>query len=299
MLRKYNEVKKKGEKYEPYCPKRRYFESLMFLKDEEILEKKSKREDNPPPQTSFTENTTTLVQAENCDELSDPENLPKQAKQNENTKLSPSTSATEFCANIFEEADGEPLISIQSVNSTNHNHASGPTVKEVEIILPTNNSNNSGRRKSMQDPSFTSSFKDKNNSGLQIIDVDVDKRISDHQKYKKTPRKRSSSVSSHASENNEVPTGKFFKADISSIDFERLFSLALKSADNHLDDHFTNFGKIIAHKLRGMEPTQAIYAEKIIADVLYQGQMKMLSTLSIHQFLGVDNATVYVESHSK
>jgi len=53
------------------------------------------------------------------------------------------------------------------------------------------------------------------------------------------------------------------------------------------------------HKLRSMDGTQAIYAEKIIADVLYQGQMKMLSTLSIHQFLGVDNATVYLESHSK
>ncbi|KAH8237308.1 hypothetical protein KR038_009731 [Drosophila bunnanda] len=299
QLRKYNEVKKKGEKYEPYCPKRRYFESLMFLKDEEIPDKKCKREQQACSESAAAQ----LALPENCDEFSDAESLPKPPKTDSSSKLSPNNSVNEFCANIFEEAaaTADPVISIKTVNA--NNHAGGATVKEVEIVVPANNSSSSrvlsARRKSLPD------------SVKPLVDsVEHCKRIiaqprqnhnqsqNQNQEQNHISRKRSSSVSSQVSDDNDPPPGKF-RADLSTIDVERLFSLALKSADSQLDDHFSNFGKVIAHKLRTMDATQAIYAEKIIADVLYQGQMKMLSTLSIHQFLGVDNATVYVESHTK
>ncbi|XP_017070185.1 uncharacterized protein LOC108107264 [Drosophila eugracilis] len=290
QLRKYNEVKKKGEKYEPYCPKRRYFESLMFLKDEEIPDKKCKRE-----QSGCLDSSVQLVQPENCDEFSDAESLPKPPKAAADiNKLSPNNSANEFCANIFEEASAaDPVISIKT-----NNHAGGATIKEVEIVVPANNRLMSTRRKSV--PDFIKSPSGDSESPCKRIVGQSQPKLNNNQILKSShiTRKRSSSVSSQISEDNEPPAGKF-RADISTIDFERLFSLALKSADSQLDDHFSNFGKIIAHKLRSMDSTQAIYAEKIIADVLYQGQMKMLSTLSIHQFLGVDNATVYLESHSK
>lgn len=290
QLRKYNEVKKKGEKYEPYCPKRRYFESLMFLKDEEIPEKKVKRTDNLPSQ-QIADNT--VVQPEVFEEYSDAESLSKPAK-NDN-KLSPSNSANEFCANLFEEVDGEPIISIQAVNSNNQVIRTNPSIKEVDLILPTD-SIICDRRKSIN-LSNTNTVAEKINSSEQMTECNRDKQVSSRHKYIKTNRKRSLSGSSQLSDDNEVSSGKC-RADISNIDFERLFSLALKNSNNQMDDHFTNFGKIIAHKLRTMENSQAIYAEKIIADVLYQGQMKMLSTLSITQFLSVDN-TVYVESPPK
>lgn len=290
QLRKYNEVKKKGEKYEPYCPKRRYFESLMFLKDEEIPEKKVKRTDNLPSQ-QIADNT--VVQPEVFEEYSDAESLSKPAK-NDN-KLSPSNSANEFCANLFEEVDGEPIISIQAVNSNNQVIRTNTSIKEVDLILPTD-SIICDRRKSIN-LSNTNTVAEKINSSEQMTECNRDKQVSSRHKYIKTNRKRSLSGSSQLSDDNEVSSGKC-RADISNIDFERLFSLALKNSNNQMDDHFTNFGKIIAHKLRTMENSQAIYAEKIIADVLYQGQMKMLSTLSITQFLSVDN-TVYVESPPK
>ncbi|XP_034480056.1 striatin homolog [Drosophila innubila] len=303
QLRKYNEVKKKGEKYEPYCPKRRYFESLMFLKDEEIPEKKSKQTDNLPLQQN-TDNT--VVQQEAYEEFSDAESLPKQMKNNDNNKLSPSTSANEFCANLFEEVEVDPIISIQSVNSSSNNNnqnqtsSGSTTIKDTDGILPTSdNSTISDRRKSVN-TSITSTLNDKvsNSTADHISELNRDKQITTRHKYIKSNRKRSLSGSSQLSDTEAPPTGKC-RAGISNIDFERLFQLAFKNADNQLDDHFTNFGKIIAHKLRSMDNAQAIYAEKIIADVLYQGQMKMLSTLSITQFLSVDNTTVYVESHTK
>lgn len=293
QLRKYNEVKKKGEKYEPYCPKRRYFESLMFLKDEEIPEKKSKQTDNLPLQSNTNTDNNTVVQQEAYEEFSDAESLPKQTKNDNNKLSSPSTSANEFCANLFEEVEVDPIISIQTINSNNNQTSSASvTIKEVDVTLPSASDNSiiSDRRKSVN----TSLTNDKVNSTENTVEL---KQITTRHKHIKSNRKRSLSESSQLSD-TEAPTGKC-RAGISNIDFERLFQLAFKNADNQLDDHFTNFGKIIAHKLRSMDNAQAIYAEKIIADVLYQGQMKMLSTLSITQFLSVDNTTVYVESHPK
>ncbi|ALC42654.1 CG3163 [Drosophila busckii] len=319
QLRKYNEVKKNGEKYEPYCPKRRYFESLMFLKDEEIggtgagTERRVKRADNlRVQQNTETNNTVVLVQHEPCEEFSDVESLPKQAKT-DLSKLSPSNSTNEFCTNLFEEVEADPIISIETVNSSTHvEPQSSTTIKEIEVIMPAE------RSKSIQSlSSISTPMKDRINSTVQIVDSNRDKRISARQKYinKNTNntinntnsnsnnsianRKRSLSISSQTSQDdNEMPPAKC-RAEISSSDFERLFSLALKNANNSHEDPFSSFGKVIAHKLRTMDSTQAIYAEKVIADVLYQGQMKMLSALSITQFLGVDNTTVYVESPSK
>lgn len=301
QLRKYNEVKKKGEKYEPYCPKRRYFESLMFLKDEEIPDKKCKREQQACSESAAA---AQLALPENCDEFSDAESLPKPPKTDSSSKLSPNNSANEFCANIFEEAANasaaDPVISIKTANANNHTGGGGATVKEVEIVVSANNSNRvlSARRKSL--PDSVKIHGDHEHCKRIVAQPRQNHNQSQNQTQEQNhiSRKRSSSVSSQVSEDNDPPPGKF-RADLSSIDVERLFSLALKSADNQLDDHFSNFGKVIAHKLRTMDANQAIYAEKIIADVLYQGQMKMLSTLSIHQFLGVDNSTVYVESHTK
>uniref|UniRef100_T1GU45 MADF domain-containing protein n=1 Tax=Megaselia scalaris TaxID=36166 RepID=T1GU45_MEGSC len=53
QLKKYTEMKNNKGKEEPYCPKRRYFESLLFLMDEE-----------KPPTTTST-NTTAQVSIPN------------------------------------------------------------------------------------------------------------------------------------------------------------------------------------------------------------------------------------------
>ncbi|XP_055838057.1 uncharacterized protein LOC129906349 [Episyrphus balteatus] len=98
--------------------------------------------------------------------------------------------------------------------------------------------------------------------------------------------KSQSQLSTTATENYEVaqdpsppPAAKKVKIDCTSSDFEKLLTLAcskMNAPETQPEDNFSMFGKIVAHKVRNMDPQQAMFAEKIIYDILFEGQMKQL-----------------------
>uniref|UniRef100_A0A6P7H9W0 Uncharacterized protein LOC114346058 n=1 Tax=Diabrotica virgifera virgifera TaxID=50390 RepID=A0A6P7H9W0_DIAVI len=45
----------------------------------------------------------------------------------------------------------------------------------------------------------------------------------------------------------------------------------------HPDDEFEAYGKYVAHKLRSLKRTQAIFARKLINDVIFEGELETLS----------------------
>ncbi|XP_055379976.1 uncharacterized protein LOC129611072 [Condylostylus longicornis] len=79
--------------------------------------------------------------------------------------------------------------------------------------------------------------------------------------------------------NNDAITSqhKKIKLDFDSSNLEKILSLAcskLKQEEN--EDDFTVFGRMVTCKLKTMETGQAIIAQKLITDVLFDGQMKFL-----------------------
>lgn len=46
------------------------------------------------------------------------------------------------------------------------------------------------------------------------------------------------------------------------------------------EDLFDAIAKNVAHKMRSMTPEQRLWAEKIVNDVMYHGQMEMLTNVS-------------------
>ncbi|XP_067626854.1 uncharacterized protein [Eurosta solidaginis] len=256
QLKKFIEAKNKGEKDETYCPKRRYFESLMFLKDEENIERKPKR----------------------CDAIGS------------------SSNTGEIDSGILEQdfiADGvseEQLIKIKrsTINSSDHN-------LEVE-----HGSKSISQNDLMEDQAIEESFNEysddvynkmnglihteKNSKQQKLFECEKE---SSFLQQTANGRKRSPSTSSQLSKDIEPVNKKAFRLEADTIDLERLLSLTCKSHTN-VEDHYTSLGNVIAHKLRTMDNTQAIYAEKIITDVLFHGQLKLLSISSINQFINVN-----------
>lgn len=43
------------------------------------------------------------------------------------------------------------------------------------------------------------------------------------------------------------------------------------------DDEFEAYGKYIAHKLRSLKGNQAVYARKLINDVIFEGELEALT----------------------
>lgn len=87
------------------------------------------------------------------------------------------------------------------------------------------------------------------------------------------------SVVQDSSSTTPPPASKKVKIDCTSSDFEKLLTLAcskMNAPETQPEDNFSMFGKIVAHKVRNMEPQQAMFAEKIISDILFEGQMKQL-----------------------
>lgn len=120
--------------------------------------------------------------------------------------------------------------------------------------------------------------------------------------------KSQSQLSTTATENNYEPTtpqsqtqsqsqdptppAKKVKIDCTSSDFEKLLTLAcskMNTPETQPEDSFSMFGKIVAHKVRNMEPQQAMFAEKIIYDILFEGQMKQLK----YPYVGPPTASTY------
>lgn len=97
---------------------------------------------------------------------------------------------------------------------------------------------------------------------------------------------------------DQQPPLKKIKIDCSSANFEKLLSLACSRADNQDDDNFGLFGKMVAYKLRSMDSQQAFIAEKIIHDILLEGQMKMLTYPSTSRQQQQQQTPTYVFSAS-
>ncbi|XP_053963450.1 uncharacterized protein LOC128866608 [Anastrepha ludens] len=256
QLKKIIESKNKGEKEEPYCPKRRYFESLMFLKDEENLERKTKRCGVNGPSSTEDIETSVLEQAFNAEAIIEPPLVKGKLPHNVSTD---SMGEIEPSSKSLSQND---LLEEQTIEES-YTEFSDEVHNKINDLIPFER--NIKESKAYESEKETTFLAESDNS-----------------------RKRSSSTSSLLSKEAEPAHKRVFKVETPTIDLEKLLSLTCKSHNNTMEDHYTSFGKIIAHKLRTMDTSQAIYAEKIITDVLFHGQMKMLSVSSINQFLNVN-----------
>ncbi|XP_014090331.1 uncharacterized protein [Bactrocera oleae] len=256
QLKKIVESKNKGEKDEPYCPKRRYFESLMFLKDEENLERKTKRCGVIGPSNGEEIETSTIEQ--DCIVEGIMESHVVRNKLTQNICSSDSTEVDQTTKQLTQNE----ILEEQTIEETFTEYSDDVYNKINDLMPPERGLKD---QKSYESEKETCFLPESNNS-----------------------RKRSSSTSSQLSKEIEPANKRMYKLETSSIDLEKILSLACKSHNSNIDDHFSNFGKVIAHKLRTMDNSQAIYAEKIITDVLFHGQMKMLTVSSIKQFLNLN-----------
>ncbi|KAI9582746.1 uncharacterized protein LOC119636205 [Glossina fuscipes] len=294
QLKKYNELKSKGEKEEPYCPKRKYFESLMFLKDEETRDKRLKQDHsfdqgaNIKAENRLLSSETESVNTELC-ETDKHTGASINGVTVDTIQVVPNNLFTDICKEIHKdngggaemeddlnsEANSGTLLLDKDSNTVNISVISEkgvPLTQEIEEIAIT------PVRK----------------EHVFIVDTGTTTtthHISNTPSHKQTSsksRKRSSSFSSqHSNETDNTTPIKTNKSDI-TLDLEQLLTLACKNFQKNSSDHYTSFGDIVAHKLRSMDTKQAIYAEKIISDILYQGQMKLLSTSTIERFSQIE-----------
>ncbi|XP_065369690.1 uncharacterized protein LOC135961961 [Calliphora vicina] len=302
QLKKYNELKTKGEKEEPYCPKRKYFESLMFLKDEEIRDKRilnNSKVDNSISEITITsitrasngKNERRLLSTETESaslEVVDPD---KQSSINgvEDAMQVPNNLFSDICKEIRkenncteEEEDMTGEETTATVNISVISEKGIPISQDIEEIAIT------PIRKDQVFIVDTSTANNPTTISTATTISSSTPHIKQQQSSNNKSRKRSSSFSSqHSNETDTTTPIKTSKSDI-TLDIENLLSLACKNFQKNTSDHYTSFGEIVAHKLRTMEAKQAIYAEKIISDILYQGQMKYLSTSSIERYSQID-----------
>lgn len=256
QLKKIVESKNKGEKDEPYCPKRRYFESLMFLKDEENLERKTKRCGITGPSNGDEIETSTLEQDCIVEGIMESNVVRNKLTQN---ICSPDSAEADQTTKPLSQNE---ILEEQTLEESFTEYSDDVYNKINDLMPPERGLKEPKPYESEKEASF---LPESNNS-----------------------RKRSSSASSQLSKEIGPANKRIYKLEASSIDLEKILSLACKSHNSNIDDHFANLGKVIAHKLRTMDNSQAIYAEKIITDVLFHGQMKMLTVSSIKQFLNVN-----------
>lgn len=377
QLKKYNELKSKGEKEEPYCPKRKYFESLMFLKDEEARDKRLKidHHQNHNIDTLQQHCVTTAVVQQQQHIKRDGRLTAEQDPATTSTSLS---SGTVEILEAIETRSGRMSVNggagsvggnvVETLHMPNNlfndickeiHKDNGET--ETEEDLSALDERGAGSSEIGNGTSGTTLILEKDNSntvnisvissdkGLSLSSHDLEEitglttastptRKDHHQQQTQqlyimdtsptlpsastiltntlmTPktlsisglkmRKRSSSFSSQHSiemEDNTNPitmvpasgTGMLLNKPAKSsssevcLDLDHLITLACKSIPNKVaatnsNDHYNAFGDIVAHKLRTMDPKQSLYAEKIISDVLYLGQMKCLTAASIER----------------
>lgn len=305
QLKKYNELKTKGEKEEPYCPKRKYFESLMFLKDEETRDKRilnnNAKSDNSSNEITITsimrsgnaKNERRLLSTETECATMEIVDGDKQATINgvvEDALQVPNNLFSDICKEIHKENNGTEVDDdMNGEETTNTVNISVITDKGITLSQDIEEIAITPIRKDQVYIVDTSAA----NNNLPTISTSAATPTSSTAPYIKQPtsnskRKRSSSFSSqHSNETDTTPPIKTVKSDI-TLDIENLLSLACRNFQKNSSDHYTNFGEIVAHKLRTMDSKQALYAEKIISDILYQGQMKYLSTVSIELYSQTD-----------
>lgn len=307
QLKKYNELKNKGEKDEPYCPKRKYFESLMFLKDEETREKR------PRLDTSFVETSGANTKAETRLLSSEAESISVEMNDNDkhtggngvvDTIQVPNALFSDICKEIHKAGTGtdaedelntdeRTTLLLDKDNSVNISVVSDKNLslrQEIEELAL-----NPIRKEQVyiMDTSGISTLQTTNSTNANNTNMitNSNNNISNQKQSNSKHRKRSSSFSSqHSNETDNTSPIKASKSDI-TLDLENLLAMACKNFQKTSSDQFTSFGDIVSHKLRTMDSKQAIYAEKIISDILYQGQMKFLSTSTIERFSQIFDRT--------
>lgn len=326
QLKKYNELKTKGEKEEPYCPKRKYFESLMFLKDEETRDKRilnnSSKIDSASSEITITsirgnngKNERRLLSTE-TESASLEVDGDKQASLNgvEDALQVPNNLFSDICKEIQKENNGteaeDDMTGEESTTTVNisvisdkgtplgqefEEIAMTPIRKDQVFIVDTSTTNNNSTTISNATTTTTATSNIiQPHIKLQQPPPQQQQQQQQLQHQQQLPqqqtttnnksRKRSSSFSSqHSNETDTTTPIKTSKSDI-TLDIENLLSLACKNFQKNTSDHFTSVGEIVAHKLRSMDAKQAIIAERLISDILYQGQMKYLTTASIERY---------------
>lgn len=305
QLKKYNEMKNKGEKEEPYCPKRKYFESLMFLKDEETRDKRLKADsasdNNTTNNGKKTVNISQVRLLSTDGELDIAADAGDKSSANNSVEDSiqvPNTLFSDICKDIQKEGNGnDEHEEDEEVEELEDDEEEGtgtvniicnkviplpqdieesiritPIRKEQVYIVDNSAATNAAQSNSHKTPQQHHQQHTPQQQQLQSA----------------SSRKRSSSFSSQISaEIVEVPPNKTSKFDV-SVDVENLLTLACRNFQKNMGDHFTSFGEVVAHRLRTMEAKQSIFAEKIISDVLYQGQMNYLSAATIEKCSKID-----------
>lgn len=233
QLKKFTESKNnKSGKEDTYCPKRRYFESLMFLLNEERAERSksdNQREMQEVEQVETITETYTMSMQEHDD-------------QKETTEI---ITTQHLKDDVVIEPTKENRVQIEVQCD-----------EEVNIAWP--------RHNSTPKPSETI---------LHLAPTNI---------TEPEPRTRTLSVSSHASSQSarSENASKKVKIDCSATNFEKLLSLAcskMNSSETISEDEFAIFGKMVAYKLRSMDTQQSYIAEKLITDILLEGQMKLLT----------------------
>lgn len=249
QLKKYTEIKSGTGKDEPYCPKRRYFESLMFLMEEEKEANNLKLVDKEKDENSkyiTEESHTDLCLSSNGQKRTGDSNLCRDEEFNftkESGKLNKRTclNKNEFNINYKEKIDNK------TNNLTFSNKDSDMAHKFVNQL-------------------------DDQDQGNRVIGNNIN-------------RNRSLSASSFISNDSEQITSNCLKIDCTPKDFQKLLSLACYNIDKTFEDSFSHFGKIVEEKLRSLSPQQALFAEKLITDVLFQGHLGLLSASNVENFL--------------
>ncbi|KAI8126950.1 uncharacterized protein LOC111678056 [Lucilia cuprina] len=303
QLKKYNELKTKGEKEEPYCPKRKYFESLMFLKDEETRDKRilnNSKIDNSSSEISITsvtrgsngKNERRLLSTETESASLEIVDGDKQSINGvEDAMQVPNNLFSDICKEIHKENNGtEPEDDITGEETTTTVNISVISDKGIPISQDIEEIAITPIRKDQVFIVDTSTANNPTTISTASTTSSITPHIKQQPSSNNKSRKRSSSFSSqHSNETDTTTPIKTSKSDI-TLDIENLLSLACKNFQKNTSDHYTSFGEIVAHKLRTMDAKQAIYAEKIISDILYQGQMKYLSTSSIERYSQFDRS---------
>lgn len=327
QLKKYTEIKNNKGKEEPYCPKRRYFESLLFLMDEE------KPTTNTAAQLTIT-NDAVHQATKITDKLKGVTvtKIPAMRAAHNNHQHSMSIKKTEYPkkGSIIVKPIKQPL-STDSLDTNSNNeddveiiakdeedgvveladytieeseeHVLSDDVKEdeeyIEDEVPKSDQNELGdviiwnNEIKQNTPATITSIIKIPSSGLMEHPITATHNQQSHITRQRTPS-LSSSISSTTglckddSGMNHItihpqhiihqePPNKKIKIDCSSTDFEKLLSLACSRANNQDDDNYGIFGRMVAYKLRSMDPQQSFMAEKAIHDILLEGQMKLLT----------------------
>ncbi|KAL5287818.1 hypothetical protein ACFFRR_008593 [Megaselia abdita] len=330
QLKKYTEIKNNKGKEEPYCPKRRYFESLLFLMDEEKLPTSTGSTiaaqitiPNSPVNQQTAKITDKLkgVTVTKIPSMSavQQQQQPQQQTNNNNSLETSSNNEDEVeLMQTKDDEDGVVELADYTIEESEEQILSDD-VKDEEYVdeeVPKTDQNELGEviiwnnEIKQNTPATITSIIKIPSSGIMDVSshpITVSNQQShQHHHHQHMTRQRTPSLSSSISSTTGLckddsginhitiqqhhqpqqqqapilhsqPPNKKIKIDCSSTDFEKLLSLACSRANNQDDDNYGIFGKMVAYKLRSMDSQQAFIAEKVIHDILLEGQMKLLT----------------------